>query len=183
MTGSDIETFRECAQPLAVRVADQVGRLSIAEKIGLLHQHQAAIPRLGIGPFVTGTEALHGLAWLGPATVFPQAVGLASTWEPDLVRAVGTAVSRNRLKRQLREVWTEVEPDAPPGCDYVLAARNVEAPDSIPSRYALFNQRRKSTGAPLRGSARCRHGCRLWHFALSLIGGTISCSIDIRQHC
>ena len=38
-------------------------------------------------------------------------------------RAVGTAVARNRLKRQLREVWTEVEPDAPPGCDYVLAAR------------------------------------------------------------
>ena len=38
-------------------------------------------------PFRTGTEALHGLAWLGPATVFPQAVGLASTWNPDLVRA------------------------------------------------------------------------------------------------
>jgi len=38
-------------------------------------------------------------------------------------RAVGTAVSRNRLKRQLREVWTEVESHAPPGCDYVLAAR------------------------------------------------------------
>jgi ribonuclease P protein component len=38
-------------------------------------------------------------------------------------RAVGTAVIRNRLKRQLREVWTEVEADAAPGCDYVLAAR------------------------------------------------------------
>src|SRR5829696_5947614 len=77
---------------LADRVEDLLSRLTVAEMIGLLHQHQAAIPRLGMGPFRTGTEALHGVAWLGPATVFPQAVGLASTWNPDLVRAVGAAV-------------------------------------------------------------------------------------------
>ena len=50
------------------------------------------VARLGLGPFRTGTEALHGLAWLGPATVFPQAIGLATTWDPELVRAVGSAV-------------------------------------------------------------------------------------------
>jgi ribonuclease P protein component len=38
-------------------------------------------------------------------------------------RAVGDAVARNRLKRQLRAVWTELEDGPPPGCDYVLAAR------------------------------------------------------------
>ncbi len=38
-------------------------------------------------------------------------------------RAVGSAVARNRVKRQLREVWTELGPDVPPGRDYVLAAR------------------------------------------------------------
>ncbi len=75
-----------------VRLTDLVGQLTLAEKIALLHQHQPAIPRLGLEAFVTGTEALHGLAWLGPATVFPQAVGLASTWNPELVRAVGAAV-------------------------------------------------------------------------------------------
>jgi beta-glucosidase len=91
MSDPDIQLFREPEQPLAVRVADLVARLTLDEKIGLLHQHQPAIPRLGLGPFTTGTEALHGLAWLGPATVFPQAVGLASTWNPDLVRAVGAA--------------------------------------------------------------------------------------------
>jgi beta-glucosidase len=42
--------------------------------------------------FRTGTEALHGVAWLGPATVFPQAIGLATSWNPDLVHAVGAAV-------------------------------------------------------------------------------------------
>jgi beta-glucosidase len=84
-------TFADPGLPLSDRVADLLARLTVAEKIGLLHQHQAAVPRLGVGPFRTGTEALHGVAWLGPATVFPQAVGLGSTWDPDLVRRVGAA--------------------------------------------------------------------------------------------
>ncbi len=73
-------------------VRDLLAKLTLDEKISLLHQWQPAIPRLGMKAFRTGTEALHGLAWLGPATVFPQAIGLASTWDPDLVRKVGDAV-------------------------------------------------------------------------------------------
>ncbi|MFC4072151.1 glycoside hydrolase family 3 C-terminal domain-containing protein [Actinoplanes subglobosus] len=84
--------FRDPQQKLAARVSDLLGRLELAEKIALLHQHQAAVPRLGIGSFRTGTEALHGVAWLGTASAFPQAVGLASSWDPDLLRRVGTAV-------------------------------------------------------------------------------------------
>jgi beta-glucosidase len=84
-------TFSDPGRPLSDRVADLLARLTVAEKIGLLHQHQAPVPRLGVGPFRTGTEALHGVAWLGPATVFPQAVGLGSTWDPELVRRVGAA--------------------------------------------------------------------------------------------
>ncbi|WBB53085.1 glycoside hydrolase family 3 C-terminal domain-containing protein [Verrucosispora sp. WMMD573] len=78
--------------PIRDRVDDLLTRLTLPEKIGLLHQWQAPVPRLGLPGFRTGTEALHGVAWLGPATVFPQAVGLASSWNPDLVRAVGDAV-------------------------------------------------------------------------------------------
>ncbi|MBQ1046913.1 glycoside hydrolase family 3 C-terminal domain-containing protein [Micromonospora sp. C51] len=78
--------------PIRDRVDDLLARLTLPEKIGLLHQWQAPVPRLGLPGFRTGTEALHGVAWLGPATVFPQAVGLASSWNPDLVRAVGDAV-------------------------------------------------------------------------------------------
>ncbi|SBT45557.1 beta-glucosidase family protein [Micromonospora narathiwatensis] len=74
------------------RLDDLLARLTLPEKLGLLHQWQAPVPRLGLPAFRTGTEALHGVAWLGPATVFPQAVGLAATWNPDLVRAVGAAV-------------------------------------------------------------------------------------------
>ncbi|MFG1703396.1 glycoside hydrolase family 3 C-terminal domain-containing protein [Nonomuraea sp. M3C6] len=85
------EPFRDPSVPLPDRIDDLMRRLSLDEKVGLLHQYQAPVERLGLGAFRTGTEALHGLAWLGPATVFPQAVGLATTWEPDLVRRVGEA--------------------------------------------------------------------------------------------
>ncbi|MEV6349344.1 glycoside hydrolase family 3 C-terminal domain-containing protein [Actinoplanes sp. NPDC051851] len=95
--------FRDPGLPLAARVDDLVGRLTLAEKISLLHQYQPAIPRLGIGIFKSGTEALHGVAWSNSyaqggakidatATVFPQAVGLASTWDPALIARVGAAV-------------------------------------------------------------------------------------------
>ncbi|WP_432051023.1 beta-glucosidase [Verrucosispora sp. NA02020] len=73
------------------RIDDLLARLTMPEKIGLLHQWQAPVPRLGLRPFKTGTEALHGVAWLGQATVFPQVIGLASSWNPDLIRAVGAA--------------------------------------------------------------------------------------------
>ncbi|MEH0971694.1 glycoside hydrolase family 3 C-terminal domain-containing protein [Micromonospora sp. CPCC 205546] len=73
-------------------VEDLLGRLTLPEKLGLLHQWQAPVPRLGLPAFRTGTEALHGVAWLGRATVFPQAIGLASSWNAELVRAVGAAV-------------------------------------------------------------------------------------------
>lgn len=83
--------FQNSQLPLQERVADLLGRLNSAEKIALLHQYQPAIPRLGIAPFRTGAEALHGVAWLGEATVFPQAIGLGSTWNLALVERVGAA--------------------------------------------------------------------------------------------
>lgn len=79
--------------PVTHRLDDLLARLTLPEKLGLLHQWQAAVPRLGLPPFRTGTEALHGVAWLGRATVFPQPVGLAATWNPELIRAVGAAVA------------------------------------------------------------------------------------------
>jgi beta-glucosidase len=66
--------------------------LTLPEKVSLLHQWQPAISRLGIASFRTGTEALHGVAWLGTATVFPQAIGLSSTWDCNLVKRVGSVV-------------------------------------------------------------------------------------------
>ncbi|MEU4626671.1 glycoside hydrolase family 3 C-terminal domain-containing protein [Actinoplanes sp. NPDC023801] len=95
--------FRDPSLPLAARVDDLLSRLTLDEKISLLHQFQPAVPRLGLDMFKTGTEALHGVAWStdksaggakidATATVFPQAVGLASTWDPALIERVGSAV-------------------------------------------------------------------------------------------
>ncbi len=83
--------FRDPGLPVEERVTDLLGRLTDEEKVALLHQRQPAVPRLGLAEFRTGTEALHGVAWLGVATVFPQAVGLASSWDLGLVRRVGEA--------------------------------------------------------------------------------------------
>ncbi|SDD64420.1 glycoside hydrolase family 3 protein [Glycomyces harbinensis] len=85
--------FRDPGLPREKRIADLLSRLTLDEKIGLLHQYHRPVERLGMGPFKTGTEALHGLAWLGEATVFPQVVALGATWNPELVERVGAAVA------------------------------------------------------------------------------------------
>jgi beta-glucosidase len=77
----------------ARRARTLVGQMTLAEKITSLHQAVPALPRLGLAAFRTGTEALHGVSWLGTATVFPQPVGLAASWDTDLVRRVGDAVA------------------------------------------------------------------------------------------
>jgi beta-glucosidase len=84
--------FQDKNQTLETRVSDLLSRLTQAEKISLIHQWEPAISRLGIGPFRTGTEALHGIAWLGNATVFPQVIGLGSTWDPALIKQIGSAI-------------------------------------------------------------------------------------------
>jgi beta-glucosidase len=95
--------FQDPSLPLQVRIDDLVGRLTLAEKISMLHQYQPAVPRLGLKVFKTGTEALHGVGWstdydnngnvvTAKGTVFPQALGLASTWDPKLIKRVGSVV-------------------------------------------------------------------------------------------
>jgi beta-glucosidase len=100
--------YRDPLQPLAARVDDLLARLTPAERLGLLHQYQPAIPRLGIAAFKTGTEALHGLAWLGEATVYPQAIGLATSWNPSLLTEVGAAVADEVASKADRNVWAPV---------------------------------------------------------------------------
>ncbi|OIK06884.1 glycoside hydrolase family 3 C-terminal domain-containing protein [Streptomyces monashensis] len=95
--------FRDPRLPFAKRIDDLLARLTLAEKISFLHQFAPAVERLGVAAFRTGQEALHGVAWMGPATVFPQAVGLGATWNPELVRRVGEAVSREVRAMRARD--------------------------------------------------------------------------------
>ncbi|MET9774917.1 glycoside hydrolase family 3 C-terminal domain-containing protein [Streptomyces sp. NPDC006367] len=95
--------FRDPHLPFGKRVDDLLSRLTLDEKVAFLHQFAPAVERLGIAAFRTGQEALHGVAWMGPATVFPQAVGLGATWNEDLVRRVGEAVSRETRAMRARD--------------------------------------------------------------------------------
>ena len=95
--------FRDPHLPFAKRIDDLLSRLTLDEKTGFLHQFAPAVERLGISAFRTGQEALHGVAWMGPATVFPQAVGLGATWNTDLVRRVGEAVSKEVRAMRARD--------------------------------------------------------------------------------
>ncbi|MHB9854017.1 glycoside hydrolase family 3 C-terminal domain-containing protein [Streptomyces krungchingensis] len=95
--------FRDPRLPFAKRIDDLLARLTLDERIAFLHQFTPAVERLGIAAFRTGQEALHGVAWMGPATVFPQAVGLGATWNDDLVRRVGEAVSTEARAMRARD--------------------------------------------------------------------------------
>jgi beta-glucosidase len=79
--------------PIAGRVADLVGRMTLDEKLHQLLFNAPAIERLGIPAYNWWGEALHGIARNGRATVFPQAIGMAATWDPDLIQRVASAIS------------------------------------------------------------------------------------------
>lgn len=85
--------YTDADRPLEARVSDLVGRLTLEEKASLLIDKAPGIPRLGIPKYDAWNEALHGVAWRDGVTVFPQAIGLASTWDPELMQKVATAIS------------------------------------------------------------------------------------------
>jgi len=85
--------FRDSSLPIADRVADLLSRLTLEDKIGQMCNDCPAIPRLGITAYDYWSEALHGVARNGRATIFPQAIGMAATWDPALVGRIATAIS------------------------------------------------------------------------------------------
>ncbi|GAC1655810.1 MAG: glycoside hydrolase family 3 protein [Gemmatimonadaceae bacterium] len=79
--------------PLSARVSDLVGRMTLEEKVSQMKDVAPAIPRLGIPEYNWWNEALHGVARSGLATVFPQAIGFAATWDDSLVYRMATVIS------------------------------------------------------------------------------------------
>jgi beta-glucosidase len=77
----------------AQRAHDLVGRMTLDEKVSQLEDWAPAIPRLGIPDYQTWNEALHGVARAGYSTVFPQAIGMAATWDPAMVHSMGYVIS------------------------------------------------------------------------------------------
>jgi len=81
------------------RVDDLVSRMTLEEKVRQMQHTAPAIPRLGIPSYDWWSEALHGIARSGYATVFPQAMGMAATWDTQLVRQeAGVIATETRAK-------------------------------------------------------------------------------------
>ena len=85
-------SYLDTSLPLAERVKDLVGRLTLDEKVGLMSHPAHGVPRLNIPAYNYWSEALHGVGRNGRATVFPQAIGMAATWDKELIHRVASAI-------------------------------------------------------------------------------------------
>lgn len=97
-TGSPTPTlpppiYPDQTYPIEERVDDLIRRMTIEEKIAQLGSNAPAIERLGVSEYNWWNEALHGVGRAGMATVFPQAIGLASTWNTDLIQQMAETIS------------------------------------------------------------------------------------------
>ncbi len=91
--GSEKFLYKDPSQPLEKRVDDLIAKMTLEEKVSQLGHTADAIPRLGVPEYNWWNEGLHGVARAGIATVFPQAIGLAATFDDALIRQDATAIS------------------------------------------------------------------------------------------
>ena len=89
---SEPPIWRDPSNPLKMRTDDLIRRMSLAEKVAQLQNGAPGIPRIGLPAYNYWNEALHGVANDGIATVFPEPVGMASTWNPELLHREGIVI-------------------------------------------------------------------------------------------
>ena len=87
------EIARDTSQPLDARINALIAAMTLEEKAGQLLHEAPDIPRLGIPAYNWWNESSHGVARAGLSTVFPHAIGLAASWNRDLLDAVGVVIS------------------------------------------------------------------------------------------
>ncbi|MGD1086381.1 MAG: glycoside hydrolase family 3 C-terminal domain-containing protein [Verrucomicrobiota bacterium] len=85
--------WRDPAQPLDARVADLVGRMTLDEKAMQVCNDAPSIQRLGLPAYDYWNECLHGIGRNGIATIFPQAIGMAASFDPALLHTVADAIA------------------------------------------------------------------------------------------
>jgi beta-glucosidase len=89
----ELPAYLNPSLPPAARAKDLVSRMTMEEKAGQMVHEAAAIERLGVPAYNWWNECLHGVGRAGIATVFPQAIGLAATWNTELMGRVAVAIS------------------------------------------------------------------------------------------
>ncbi len=91
--GSATVPYMDSSLPVHQRAVDLVGRMTLNEKVSQMGNASDTIPRLGVPAYNWWNEGLHGVARAGYATMFPQAIGMAATWDPALLREIGDAIA------------------------------------------------------------------------------------------
>lgn len=104
--------YRNTALPFDRRADDLISRMTLDEKVSQLMNDSPAIERLGIPAYNWWNECLHGVARAGRATVFPETIGLAATWDTDLIFRMATVISdearaknNDFVRRGKREIY------------------------------------------------------------------------------
>jgi beta-glucosidase len=85
--------YLDTSLPIEQRVNDLISRMTLEEKVHEMQHTAPGIPGLGVPPYDWWNEALHGVARSGYATVFPQAIGMAATWDAGLIHQEGRVIS------------------------------------------------------------------------------------------
>jgi beta-glucosidase len=85
--------YQDLSKSFEERAADLVSRMTLEEKIAQLGNDAPAIARLGVPKYEWWNEALHGVARAGAATVFPQAIGMAASFDDQMMLEIATAIS------------------------------------------------------------------------------------------
>src|SRR5687767_4701812 len=93
LTAQNTLVYQNPDLPLEQRVNDLISRMTLEEKVSQLMNDSVAIDRFSIPAYNWWNEALHGVGRNGRATVFPQAIGIAATWDTALMLRVATAIS------------------------------------------------------------------------------------------
>ena len=90
---ANVPAWKDSDLPAEQRAADLVAHMTLEEKVQQMQDEAPAIPRLGVPAYGWWNEALHGVARAGLATVFPQAIGLAATWDTPLTQSIADTIS------------------------------------------------------------------------------------------
>ena len=96
--------FQDPSVPAEVRVKELVSNMTLEEKAGQLGHTAPAIPRLGIPEYNWWNEGLHGVARADIATVFPQAIGMAASWDVPLMHQVANVLSTEFRAKYVEKV-------------------------------------------------------------------------------
>ncbi|MEA3407111.1 MAG: glycoside hydrolase family 3 C-terminal domain-containing protein [Chloroflexota bacterium] len=113
MNAHDEPRYKDPTAPIEERVEDLISRMTLEEKVSQMVHDAAAIERLDVPAYNWWNECLHGVARAGVATVFPQAIGMAATWDTQLIGRMARATSdearakhHEALRQDVHDIYT-----------------------------------------------------------------------------